>query len=297
MKSLRGQRILITGAARGIGAEAARLFAQRGARVALVGLEKELLKQVCSELGPDHLWRECDVTNQQEMESAVQTILAIWGGIDAVIANAGIGSVGTVAISPIEVMEKTIDVNLMGTIRTVAATLPAITQSRGYYLLVSSSSAVTSIPGTAAYAASKVAVEHFGNVLRVELAHKGVDVGVCLSTWIETDLIQEQRRDLASFDPMIRGLPWPFSTVSSVEVGAKAYVDAVEYRRRKKFVPGALAFFVLFRGMYQGLLWEYFAKRRGKKAIPQVEQEVRALGRFFGQSSVAADLSTKPKER
>lgn len=297
MKSLRGQRVLITGPARGIGAEAARLFAKSGARVALVGLEKERLRQLCLELGPDHLWQECDVTDHQEIEQAVQTIVTVWGGLDVVIANAGIGSMGTVAISPIEVLEKTIDVNLMGAIRTVSATLPAITQSRGYYLLVSSSSAITSIPGTAAYAASKVAIEHFGNILRLELAHKGVDVGVILSTWIETDLIQEQRTDLASFDPMIRRLPWPFRTVNSVETCAKAYFDAVQYRRRKKFVPGALGFFAPFREMFQGLVWEYFAKRRGKKAIPQAEEEVRALGRFFGKSSVASRLRTKSKDK
>lgn len=297
MKDVKGQRILITGPARGIGAEAARLFAKNGARVALVGLEKDLLKQLCFELGPSHLWKECDVSKSSEIESAVQAITSVWGGLDVVIANAGIGNMGTVAISPVEVLEKTIDVNLLGTIRTVSATLPAITQSRGYYLLVSSSTALNSIPGTAAYSASKVAVEHFGNILRLELAHKGVDVGVIFPAWVATDLIQEQRQDLPSFEPMIRGLPWPFRTISSVEKCAEAYVQAVRYRRRKCYVPKAMGLLAPFRFLYQGPVWEYFAKLRSKESIPQAENEVRALGRYFGKSSTAVNLRNNPKDK
>ena len=75
-----------------------------------------------------------------------------------------------------------------------------MTARRGYYLLVSSAAALAAVPGLAAYAASKSGVEHFGNALRLELAHKGVAVGVAHPCWIDTDLVRDARDDLGAFD-------------------------------------------------------------------------------------------------
>ncbi|MCC2639405.1 MAG: short-chain dehydrogenase/reductase, partial [Moraxellaceae bacterium] len=196
--SLHNKRVLITGAARGIGAETARQLAAGGARVALVGLEPEKLKALAAELGAGHTWAECDVTDKASMEAAVAKSVAALGGLDAVIANAGIASNGTVAVSPVEALVKTVEVNLIGVIHTVSATLPAITQSRGYYLIVSSAAALKSMPGTSAYAASKMGADHFANAFRLEVAHKGIDVGVVYPAWVDTDIVRDQQRDLAS---------------------------------------------------------------------------------------------------
>src|SRR3954453_14534711 len=124
--------VLITGAARGIGAETARRVARKGARVALVGLEPERLEALATELGPDHEWFEADVTDQESLQAAVDGAVARFGGIDIVLANAGISNNGTVAISPADALVRTIDVNLSGVVRTVCATLPHITERRGY---------------------------------------------------------------------------------------------------------------------------------------------------------------------
>lgn len=279
-------RVLITGAARGIGAETARQLAAQGASLALVGLESDRLAALAAELGPRHCWAECDVTDQGSVQRAVTTALAHLGGLDVVIANAGIASNGTVAISPVEALVKTVDVNLIGVIRTVSATLPALTTSRGYFMLVSSAAALKSMPGTSAYAASKAGVDHFANALRLEVAHKGVDVGVIYPAWIDTDLVRDQRRELASFNDAIKQLPWPFNVITSVEDCARAMVQAVNRRQRKTYVPSALAPVGAVRQLFMSPVWEFFVKRKARVAVPKVEAEVRAIGRSFGASSM-----------
>jgi len=289
-------RILITGAARGIGAETARQLAAQGAHLALVGLEAERLAALAGELGPQHCWAECDVTDQGSVQQAVATALAHLGGLDVVIANAGIASNGTVAVSPVEALVKTVEVNLIGVIRTVSATLPAITDSQGYVLLVSSAAALKSMPGTSAYAASKSGVDQFANALRLEVAHKGVDVGVVYPAWIDTDLVRDQRRELASFNDALKHLPWPFNVVTSVEDCAQAMVQAVGRRRRKTYVPGALAPVGAVRQFFMSPVWEFFVKRKARVAVPKVEAEVRAIGRSFGASSMGNALTAPPRK-
>ncbi len=92
--------VMITGAARGIGAETARRAAAKNARVSLVGLEPDRLRALADELGDRAAWFEADVTDQESMDGAVAGTVAAFGGIDVVLANAGVGNTGTVAISP-----------------------------------------------------------------------------------------------------------------------------------------------------------------------------------------------------
>ena len=96
--------MLITGAARGIGAETARRAVAKGARVSLVGLEPERLRALADELGERAVWFEADVTDQDAVDGAVAGTVAAFGGIDVVLANAGVGNNGTVAISPPDVL-------------------------------------------------------------------------------------------------------------------------------------------------------------------------------------------------
>src|SRR4051812_22683353 len=100
--SLNGKVVLITGAARGIGEHTARLAASKGAKVALAGLEPERLEAIATELGAP--WFECDVTDQESVQAAVDGTVAALGGIDVVLANAGVASSGTVAVTPVDVL-------------------------------------------------------------------------------------------------------------------------------------------------------------------------------------------------
>jgi NAD(P)-dependent dehydrogenase (short-subunit alcohol dehydrogenase family) len=300
--SLDGKVILVTGAARGIGAEVARRAAARGARVALAGLEPDRLAALARELGGGpvpgspppreaglgrgHAWYQCDVTDQEALDSAMAGAVAALGGLDVVVANAGIASYGTVAISPPEALARVVDVNLTGAIRTACAALPHLRARRGYLLFVSSAAALGALPGMAVYAATKIAVQHLAGALRLEVAHDGVDVGVAYPGWIETDLMGDVVRDLPGFDELRRKLPPPFSTVTSLGACAEALVDAVERRRRSVYVPRALGLVAPLRTILWSRLGDLLVRRDARTAVPRMERDVAALGRAFGARSV-----------
>jgi NAD(P)-dependent dehydrogenase (short-subunit alcohol dehydrogenase family) len=291
-----GKVVLITGAARGIGAELARMLATRGACLSLVGLEPERLAALARELGDRHVWFECDVTDQAALQRAVEGTARTLGRIDVVVANAGIASNGTVAVSPVDALVRTIEVNLIGVVRTVSATLPHVSVARGYYLLVSSAAALAPLPGISTYAAAKSGVEQFGNVLRLEVAHKGVGVGVAHPSWIDTDMVRDVQRDLTSFNEMLAMLPWPFGSITPVQTCAAAFVKAIERRRRKVYVPGALAPIAAVRYLLASPLSEYVMRRRTRRLLPQAEREVLSLNRSFGLNSVESAPETEVED-
>jgi NAD(P)-dependent dehydrogenase (short-subunit alcohol dehydrogenase family) len=283
---LRGRTVLVTGAARGIGEHVARIAAARGARVALVGLEPELLRPLAEELAG--LWYECDVTDQSGLDAAVRTVVDATGRIDAVVANAGIAPLGTVAVSDPEALVRTIDVNLVGVVRTVAATLPHVVARKGYFLLVSSAAAFTAMPGMAAYCASKAGVEQFGNVLRLETAHLGVGVGTAHPSWVDTDMVRDAREDLASLRETMPRLPWPMGATTPVQRCAEAIVRGIERRRRRVYVPSFVGAVQAMRTLVLSPAADALLARRSRDLVPLMEDEVRALGRFFGKHTAGA---------
>jgi NAD(P)-dependent dehydrogenase (short-subunit alcohol dehydrogenase family) len=287
-QNLNDKVVLITGAARGIGAETARRLAAKGARVALVGLEADRLRALADELGERAVWFEADVTSQDSMDAAVEGTVGAFGGIDVVLANAGVANNGTVAISPADAIVRTIQVNLEGVVRTVCAALPHVTERRGYVALVSSTAAFTMMPGMAAYAASKAGVEQFANCLRLEVAHKGVKVGSIHPGWIDTDMVRDQRKDLKTFDAAFDRFPWPMNATTSVEECADAIVDGIERRRAKVYVPKSIGLVQALRTLTTGPVASWLIRREAKTMVPELEAEIALLGRYFGSTSVGA---------
>jgi NAD(P)-dependent dehydrogenase (short-subunit alcohol dehydrogenase family) len=296
-QELAGKVVLITGPARGIGEATAHALAARGARLALVGLEPDRLAALAASLGAAHSWTRCDVTNQPELEHAVAATIAAHGGIDVVVANAGIASNGLVAVTPADALARVIEVNLIGVVRTVRATLDAITARRGYYLLVSSAASLVAAPGIAAYAAAKAGVEMFGDALRLELRHKGVRVGTAHPSWIDTDLIRDLQQDLTSFNDMVAAFPGPFGKITPVTECAEALADGIVKRRRKVFVPKTLAPFALFRQLLGGPFADWVISLHARRALPVAEEEIVRLGRSFGRNSVESQRERTPNSR
>jgi NAD(P)-dependent dehydrogenase (short-subunit alcohol dehydrogenase family) len=234
---LRAKTVFITGAGRGIGAESARRLAARGANVALAGLEPEELERVARQCGANAAWFECDVTDWNALDQAVEGTVEQFGGLDVVMANAGIAPVGmTRSIDP-RAFERTLEVNLVGVWRTVRACLPHVIESQGYVLVIASLAAALHSPGMAAYAASKAGAEAFADSLRAELKQLGVDVGVGYFSWIDTDMLRG-----ADAHPALGGLrnelPGPFGKTYSVSAVGKAVATGIEERRRWVVVPG-----------------------------------------------------------
>jgi short-subunit dehydrogenase len=283
--SIAGKVVFVTGAARGIGAGLARALAARGARVALAGLEPERLAALAAELGPAHRWFACDVTDQASLDRAVAGTVDALGGIDVVVANAGIASFGTVASTPVEAHARLVDVNVTGVIRTVHATLPHVLARRGYVLVVSSAAAIAPIAGMATYAATKSAVEAFGSALRLELLHQGVRVGLAHPSWVDTDLVRDPRHDLPTFERMLETLPPPFNAVIPLERCVAALVDGIERRARRIWIPRVLGPLALFRQLLASPLAELVMRRYARRLVPALERDARALGRAFGENS------------
>jgi hypothetical protein len=121
--------------------------------------------------------------------------------------------------------------------------------------------------------------------LRLELLHHGVRVGTAHPTWVGTDMVRDAHEDLPSFRDTLGRLPWPLRSVTSVESCAESFVDALERRRRRVYVPGAIGGFQVLRSVLVSPLAEAVVARRARTSVPQMEDEVRALGRSFGASS------------
>lgn len=290
--SLDGQRILITGAARGIGAYTARSAAARGARLALVGLDPDLLRELAAEL--DAHWAECDVTDPAGVSAAVDSAAGALDGLDAVVANAGVAPMGTVAQGPVADLAHTVDVNLTGVVRTVSAALPHLVAARGYALLVSSAAAFVGMPGMAAYAASKAGVEQFGNVLRQETAHLGVRVGTAHPSWVDTDMVRDFEMLQCYLDARAK-LPWPLRSVAPAGDCAQALVRALARRSRRVYVPRTVAAVRLLRAIAGGWLADRLTARAtgGGEMVTRMEQEVAAQRRgSTGGSTPDAARST-----
>ncbi|MFD6639635.1 SDR family oxidoreductase [Micromonospora chalcea] len=282
---LAGKVVLVTGAARGIGAHTARLAAARGARLALVGLEPDRLAALAAELGPGHVWFAADVTDQAALAAAVDGTVETLGGIDAVVANAGVANRGTIAVGDVEALARTVEVNLIGVMRTAAATVPALVDRGGYLLIVSSAAAFAALPGMAAYCASKAGVEQFGNAVRLELAHRGVAVGTAHPSWVDTDLVREARADLPAFEAALAKLPWPLRRTTTVIECAEAFVRAIERRSRRVYVPRAVAGVQAVRSVLVSPLADRLVGRTARATVPLIEEQARALGRGFGPST------------
>ena len=231
-----GKTVLITGAARGLGAETARRVAARGANVALVGLEPDELERVAAQCGANAAWFECDVTDTAALERAVQGTVGRFGGIAVVMANAGIATGGMVRSTDPLAFERTIEINLLGVWRTVRTCLPHVVEREGYVLVIASLAAAVHGPGMAAYSASKAGAEAFADSLRSEVKHLGVDVGVGYFSFIDTDMVRGADEH-ASLGGLRAQAGWPVSKTYPLSGAGQAIADGIEGRRRWVVYP------------------------------------------------------------
>jgi NAD(P)-dependent dehydrogenase (short-subunit alcohol dehydrogenase family) len=250
---LRGKTVFITGAARGIGAASADRMHARGANVALVGLEPERLRANAERLGERAAWFEADVTDIAAVEAAVRGTVERFGGIDVAIANAGISFNGTLATAPIDQVERTISVNLLGVWRTDRALIGELRRSRGYLLNIASLAAVTHAPMMGPYAASKSGVEALSDVLRLELAPAGVAVGCAYFGFLDTDLVKAAR-GLTSFEEMTDRLPGFMRNPAPLGKGIDAIERGVAERSARVWSPRWVGLLLPLRGLLQPLV-------------------------------------------
>ncbi|MFJ3160002.1 SDR family oxidoreductase [Streptomyces kanasensis] len=239
MSPLYGRTAVVTGAARGLGAAIARLLSERGARVALLGREKETLARVRVRLPGEASCWEVDVTDDARMARVAAEVAERFGPPSVVVANAGIAEGGPFAESDPAVWRRVIEVNLIGSAATARAHLPALYETRGYFLQVASLASIGAAPMMSAYCASKAGVESFAHALRAEVAHRRVGVGIAYINWTDTDMIRDV--DAHAVLRELRGhMPRPARKVYPVAHVAGRLVTAIERRRAAVYVPSWL---------------------------------------------------------
>lgn len=247
-----GKVAVVTGAARGIGAELARRLASHGATVALAGLEPGEMAQVAADCGRYASWHEVDVTDDAALAATASDIAARHGRIDVVVGNAGIAIGGPFAYTPDAAFRRVIEVNLLGSVATARAFLPALLDSRGYLLQIASLAAMTPAPMMAAYCTSKSGVEAFAHCLRAEVGHRGIGVGVAYLSWTDTDMV----RGSESVEVLREGrarLPFPANRVNPVGPAVDALVRGIDRRAAHVYGQRWLPPMQLVRGLWPGM--------------------------------------------
>jgi len=193
--TLVGKTALITGAGSGIGRSTAKLLAYAGARVALLGRTIEPLERVAREVDRQHgepLALAADISDEDGMIAAMQRVDEAFGGLDIVVANAGINGVWS-SLDKLELGEwdKTLTVNLTGTFLTMKCALPLLRKRGGGSVVIVSSingTRVFSNTGATAYSCSKAGQVAFAKMVALELARERIRVNVICPGAIETDI-------------------------------------------------------------------------------------------------------------
>jgi NAD(P)-dependent dehydrogenase (short-subunit alcohol dehydrogenase family) len=288
-RSVRGQVVVVTGAARGVGALLAAKLAARGARLALVGLEPAELAEVAAGLGVGTRYWEADITDRDAMARVAAEIVEAYGRVDTVVANAGIATGGPFLDSDARSFDRVIEVNLLGSVATARAFLPALVDSRGYYLQIASLAALTPAPMMAAYCASKAGVEAFAHSLRAEVGYQGVTVGVGYLSWTDTDMVRGADQDDVLRELRAR-LPWPTNRTYPLEPAVERLADGLERRAPHVYAQRWLRGMQAVRGWLPTLVGTV-GQREMRRAEPRLRATAtlrRGLVGAGGQADEAA---------
>jgi NAD(P)-dependent dehydrogenase (short-subunit alcohol dehydrogenase family) len=246
---LGGKAALVTGAARGIGYETARLLHERGASVVLTDLDQELTQQAADSIGERTLALEADATDSDALDAAVAATVERFGGVDVVVANAGVAPpAATLRVIDLDVFERVVEIDLLGVWRTVRACLPQIAERRGHVVVVASVYAFMNPLLAGPYAISKAGVEQMGRALRAELAHHGASASVAYFGFIDTKMVRDSFED-----PIADGLndlvpAWVVRRLAPDKAGA-AIVSGIERRSPRIVAPGWWRIMSALRGL------------------------------------------------
>lgn len=251
-----GKVALITGGARGIGFGIAEALYRRGGSVALVDLDEEQATAAAGRLGERAVGLAADVTDRAAIDAAVASAVERFGGVDIVVANAGIApSPASVRLMPSQEFERVIEVNLLGVYRTIHAGLDQIVARRGQAVLVSSVYAFMNGLLLSPYAVAKAGVEQLGRALRLELSPHGASATVAYFGFVDTEMVRqgmEQRQRQRGTDEEL--LPGFLRKRISPEQAGEAVAAGIEVRKPRVIAPRWWAPPSVLRGVLNPLM-------------------------------------------
>jgi short-subunit dehydrogenase len=258
-----GTRAFVTGASRGIGRAVAQALAHRGATVGLAARSTPDLEQLATELPGAHPVLTCDVALPASIRTAVEDFVAAEGGLDLLVANAGISHYEPIAEQSLEHIENMTAVNWMGTVHTVKAALPyMLEQGAGHIVVMSSGAGLRGFPGAAAYGATKAAQRMFAEALRHELAGTGISVTTVFPGEIRTSLHDHERTRMPAW---YRG----GSDAASPDVLAKRILRAVERDSRHLHYRPLVKGMGMLNGLSPAAADRVLRRMRGETAAPR----------------------------
>jgi short-subunit dehydrogenase len=258
-----GTRALVTGASRGIGRALATALAARGATLGLASRSTTELDALASTLPGNHLVLTCDVADASQTEAAIDAFVNQAGGLDLLIANAGITHYGPFKDQPLEKAKQMSTVNWHGTLHTVHFGLPhLLNQGRGHIVVVSSGAGLRSFPQAAVYGATKAAQRMFAEALRHELAGTGVSVTVVYPGEIATSLHDHEKDRMPAW---YRG----GAQAAPPEDLAAKIVEAIEKDERAVHYPPLVKALGIAHGVSPRTSDALLRRLRGESAAPR----------------------------
>ena len=225
MARLDGKVAVITGATGGIGRAASQLFAEEGAKVALVDLDEAALREVVQSIGEDKAsYTVADVTQPDQTQAYIDAAVNRWGGIDVLLANAGIeGTLATIPDYPVDMFDRVMAVNVRGVWLGIKYVVPVMEGRGGGSIVITSSTAgIGGTPEMSAYTTSKHAVIGIMRTAAMEGAPLGIRVNTVHPAPIETRMMRsiEEMRVAAMDDSAV-----------TVEVAKQSFADRIPLQR------------------------------------------------------------------
>jgi short-subunit dehydrogenase len=260
MQVTAGTRALITGASRGIGRALATTLAARGATLGLAARSSDELDELASELPGNHHALPCDVADASSTQQAIDRFVATTGGLDLLIANAGIAHYANFADQTLDTKLRMSQVNWHGTLHTVHFGLPHM--AHGHIVIVSSGAGLRSFPQAAVYGATKAAQRAFGEALRHELAGTGVSLTVVFPGEIATGLHDHEKERLP---------PWYHGggRAAAPDRLAARIVKAIENDERAVHYPPLVRALGIVHGLSPKAGDALLRRLRGESAAPR----------------------------
>lgn len=259
MSSYSGKVVLVTGASSGIGKAVALEFARQGAMVGLMARRVEELEKVAAEMGGKGIVLPADVTDEAAVNARVSELVAQAGGIDILIAAAGISLRASFESTTTETIRKLMNVNFMGCVLPTKATLPHIKARKGSLIAISSLSGRKGTPEYAIYGATKFAIQGLYDGLRIEHMRDGVHFGVFSPGFVDTPL----RESVLKGDGKVYEKPpkLPFR-LWSVDLCVGKILRMVRKRLKSSLLPGFVHYLLtaddfVFRGWISDMVLRY----------------------------------------